>query len=68
MKSKIEVEKMLAEAKADERLAYKPADVFTNAPLALIQVSLEAQVHTLERVLGLPLSKFPLKKKSNAKA
>ena len=35
---------------ADERLSYKAANVFTNAPLALIQLSLEIELHTLQKV------------------
>lgn len=58
--------KMLAtlmELKSDERLTYSPATIFANAPLALIQCSMEAQIHLLENLLDLPRSKFPLKKK-----
>ncbi len=44
---------MLHEAEKDERLWYKPADVFINAPLALIQVELKAVCRTLRDVLGL---------------
>lgn len=50
----------LLELKGDKRLYYKTADIFTNAPLALIQLSMETQINTLEWVLGLPQSKFPL--------
>ncbi len=40
---------------ADERLAYKTADIFSNAPLALIQLGLEVELHTLQKVLGVEL-------------
>lgn len=63
MKSEKEITEKLEELKSDERLTYAAATVFENAPLALIQLSVEAQIHTLEWVLGLPLSKFPLPKK-----
>lgn len=51
----------IAVLKKDERLAYPTATVGTNAPLALMQVALETELHTLERVMGLSLSKIPLK-------
>jgi hypothetical protein len=51
MKTKAEIEKRLAELKADERLSYPPANVFTNAPLALIQVALKNEVMALTWVL-----------------
>lgn len=49
--------------KSDERNYYERATVFVNAPLALIQLQLSTEINTLEQILGLPLSKFPLKKK-----
>jgi hypothetical protein len=45
------VKARLKELKSDERYNYKPADVFVNAPLALIQVDIEARVSALEWVL-----------------
>lgn len=51
MKTKVEIEKRLAELKADERLSYPPANVFTNAPLALIQVALKNEIMALTWVL-----------------
>jgi hypothetical protein len=41
----------VAELNADERLGYPPADVFSNAPLALVQVQLETEVRALKWVL-----------------
>ena len=35
----------------DERLKLKPANVFSNAPLALIQTSLEARLNALRWVI-----------------
>mgnify|MGYP003980191453 FL=1 len=51
MKTKAEIEKRIAELKADERLGYPPANVFTNAPLALIQVALKNEIMALTWVL-----------------
>ncbi len=51
MKTKKQVENRLAEKQADPRISYKPAAVRINAPLALIQTSLEAQIATLQWVL-----------------
>lgn len=53
----------LEELYGDDRLTYPAAYVGTNVALALVQVELTAKVHTLEFALGLPLSKFPLKKR-----
>ena len=51
MKTREEIEKRIAELKADERLGYPPANVFTNAPLALIQVALKNELMALNWVL-----------------
>ena len=51
MKTKAEIEKRIAELKADERLGYPPANVFVNAPLALIQVALKNELMALSWVL-----------------
>lgn len=51
MKTKEEIEKRLAELKTDERLGYPPANVFANAPLALIQVALKNEIMALAWVL-----------------
>ncbi len=53
MKSKPEIEAMIARIKADERYKYPPADPFVNAPLALIQVELKGQVAALRWAAGL---------------
>lgn len=50
------------EIKKDERLTYAPAHISTNAPLALIQTMLEAQLHVLETMLDIPHTKIPIKK------
>lgn len=42
----------LAEIDADDRYHYKPAEVQINAPLALVQVSMEAEARALAWVLG----------------
>jgi hypothetical protein len=46
----------IAEILADERLSYKTATVFSNAPLALIQYGMQVELHTLQRVLGIELT------------
>lgn len=57
------MEDKLFELKSDERLTYQPATILVNAPLALIQLGMESQIHLLEDLLGYPKSKFPLEKK-----
>lgn len=56
MKTRQEIEKRIDEILADERMSYKTADVFTNAPLALIQYGLTTELHTLQRVIGVELT------------
>lgn len=51
MKTKKEIEAKLKKVESDERLNYPPADVFSNAPLALTQVALKNQRDTLKWVL-----------------
>jgi hypothetical protein len=66
MKTKPEIQKMLKEVEEDERLYYPAADVFSNAPLALIQVGLANRSDVLRDVLGMPhlnLKKIRAKKK-----
>ncbi len=53
---KEEIEKRINEILADERLAYKTANVFINAPLALIQMQLQVELHTLQKVIGAELT------------
>lgn len=64
VKTETEIRAKLEELKADGRNYCKTADVFSNAPLALIQQGLSNQINILEWVLGEKLSKFPLKKQS----
>ncbi len=52
MKTKKEIEEKLKKVESDERLHYPSADVFTNAPLALIQVELESQRDILKWILN----------------
>ena len=56
--NKDQINARINEILADERLSYKPADIFSNAPLALIQLSLEVELHTLQNVLGAELTNF----------
>lgn len=51
MKTRQQIQERLAKVEADERKHYPPADVFSNAPLALIQVQLDTEASTLEWVL-----------------
>ena len=51
MKTKAEIKKYLEEIEKDERLSYPDANVFVNAPLALIQVELKNKIAVLEWVL-----------------
>ena len=48
----------LQEIENDERIWYSAATVFTNAPLALIQVALTTEAKTLRKILNLPLIKY----------
>ena len=50
--NKTQIKARIDEILSDERLSYKSADVFINAPLALIQLSMETELHTLQRVIG----------------
>lgn len=52
MKTKKEIADKIASIKTDERYNYPPASVQINAPLALIQVGMKAEVKALEWVLG----------------
>jgi hypothetical protein len=62
MKTETQILNRIAELKSDERLSYPAATVFANAPLALTQMGLEAELHCLEWILDLPKSKMPLSK------
>jgi len=50
------IQKLIDELLADERIHYPPANVFSNAPLALMQVGMKAKLHAYQTVLGVPLS------------
>lgn len=53
----------LEELKSDERMYYATATVFSNAPLAMIQLGIGTRINILEKYLDLPISTFPLKKR-----
>lgn len=53
VRSKAEIEAMIARLKADDRYGYPPANTFSNAVLALIQVELKGQVAALRWAAGL---------------
>lgn len=60
VKSRKQIEALIEQIEADERLHYPRANVFINAPLALIQVELESQVRILKFILNdAPLSNAP---------
>lgn len=52
MKTEQEVKEKLSTIKKDERLGYPVATIDINAPLALIQLSLETQCDILRWVLS----------------
>ena len=52
------VKALLEEVEKDERLYYKSATISINAPLALIQLSLETRVNALREVLEMPILNF----------
>ncbi len=56
MKTQQDIQKRIDEILSDERLSYKTATVFENAPLALIQYSLETELHTLQQVIDVELT------------
>lgn len=51
MKTKDQIREKIKELESDERLSYPVATVVENAPLALIQLSLETQIDMLKWVL-----------------
>lgn len=62
MKKPEVIQAKLDEIKKDERLTYPSANIQINAPLALIQLEAETRIRTLEWVLEVTPSKFPLPK------
>ena len=52
MRTKEEIKERLETIEADERLSYPPAQIQINAPLALIQLSLETQRDVLKWILN----------------
>ena len=46
--------------KSDERMSYNPDQVFSNAPLALIQHGMLQELNLIEGILNIPLSKIPI--------
>ena len=51
MKTEVRIRQKIHELEEDDRLKSKPALVDVNAPLALIQTSLEAKIEALRWVL-----------------
>lgn len=58
MQSEKKIKERIHEIISDERLSYPAADIFSNAPLALIQLAMETELHSLEKVLEIPLTNF----------
>lgn len=58
MQSPDKIQQRIDEILADDRLSYPAANIQINAPLALIQLSMEVELHTLQRVLQVPLTNF----------
>lgn len=52
MKNEKEIRDQLNKIRSDERLSYPTATIVENAPLALIQLDLEAKIDALEWVLN----------------
>jgi len=52
MISKEKILEKIDELKNDERMSYPTANIRTNAPLALIQLSMGSKISALEWVLG----------------
>ncbi len=52
MKSEKELNIILAELLSGNHLKYPPATTDTNAPLALIQLSLESEIDLLKQILS----------------
>ena len=52
MRTEKEIRKELAEVESDKRLFYPAATTDENAPLALVQVTLETKVNILKWVLN----------------
>lgn len=68
MRTEKEILARITEIKKDERLGYPTATVFENAPLALVQITLTTELHTLERIMDLQPTKVPIKNVKRNKA
>lgn len=51
MRTKKEIINKIKELEEDERMGYKRASVFSNAPLALIQLSIQTKIDSLKWTL-----------------
>jgi len=58
MKTENELKEMLTEIESDGRLYYNTATVFSNAPLAMIQLVAETKSGMLRDILGLEQRNF----------
>jgi hypothetical protein len=58
MRTEEEIKEKIQRILSDERLSYPTAVVFSNAPLALIQHAMVTELHTLQWVIGEPLTEI----------
>jgi len=61
----IKIRNRIEELKKDERLTYKTATVYVNAPLALIQCSSKARIWELEDLIGAERTVFPIEREGS---
>ena len=54
MRTEEEIRERIQRILSDDRMSYKTATVFENAPLTLIQHAMTTELHTLQWVLGEP--------------
>lgn len=64
MKTEKETIKFLKDRRSeiinDDRMGYPTATVFANAPLALIQMGMTAELRLIESALGMEYTKIPI--------
>lgn len=63
----LEIKNRISEILKDERLFYPTANVLTNAPLAMIQIQLQTELWTLQKVIGEPNTDIQKMRKENMK-
>lgn len=63
----VEILQRIDEILKDERLSYPTATLVVNAPLALIQYGMEIELHTLQKIIGQPLTDINALRKGKKK-